>query len=223
MAHQTTSRTARNMLSSLGLISVLILAGCGSNSSGGDGQDGQTTTPSAETSTTTGTDEYVPASADGPAQNVPVPELPDAAREQTEEGAEATLKYWWDAMEYLYLTGGRAPLENISGDECVFCENFLEVVPETVSNGGWYVLEETISISDITVKDVNESGMIIFEYDVVQPKSQYFDAEGIPSDVRNIERSLERMETLVSYTSDDRHWIVNEVAYGDETTEPDDE
>src|SRR5699024_12344017 len=41
--------------------------------------------------------EYIPASAEGPAQNVPEPNLPAVATENTEEGAKATLEYFWEA------------------------------------------------------------------------------------------------------------------------------
>src|SRR5699024_7528270 len=49
--------------------------------------------------------DYIPASADGPAQNVPEPNLPAVATENTEEGAKATLEYFWEAEAYASLTG----------------------------------------------------------------------------------------------------------------------
>lgn len=210
MAHQTTSRTARNMLSSLGLISVLILAGCGSNSSGGDGQDGQTTTPSAETSTTTGIDEYVPASADGPAQNVPVPELPDAAREQTEEGAEATLEYWWDAFGYLYLTGDAAPLTEVSGESCVFCENFVELIPQMYDEQGWFVLEDSYRIESFEADVLEPNRKVIFEQNLVQPKSEYFDQDGTRIEEESTEGADIHLKTLIGYSSERGQWTVLE-------------
>ena len=37
---------------------------------------------------------YVPASADGPAKNVPKPQMPEEMKEETPEGAKAAVQYW---------------------------------------------------------------------------------------------------------------------------------
>ncbi|WP_258934970.1 DUF6318 family protein [Nesterenkonia pannonica] len=54
--------------------------------------------------------EPIPASADGPAQNWPEPEIPDGIYEETEEGAEALLHYWWEVLNHARITGRRASL-----------------------------------------------------------------------------------------------------------------
>src|SRR5688572_474509 len=72
---------------------ALLLSGC---NSGGEPNSGGTTSASAtesatpsHTPTPTPTPVYKPADATGPAQNVPVPVLPEVAKTETKEGLEA--------------------------------------------------------------------------------------------------------------------------------------
>ncbi len=43
---------------------------------------------------------YKPATPEGPAENVPIPEMPAAAKENTPQGREAFIKYYFDLMNY---------------------------------------------------------------------------------------------------------------------------
>lgn len=88
--------------------------------------------------------EYVPASADGPAQNVPEPKLPAVATENTEEGAEATLKYFWEAIDYARLTGETDQLQLVSSDNCEFCEGFFDDWTAAYETGQWAVTHGTV-------------------------------------------------------------------------------
>src|SRR5699024_9595605 len=66
--------------------------------------------------------EYIPASAEGPAQNVREPNLPAVATENTEEGAKATLEYFWEAEAYASLTGETDAMALIATQRCDFCK-----------------------------------------------------------------------------------------------------
>ncbi len=87
--------------------------------------------------------EFVPASSDGPAQNVPVPQMPTAAKEQTQEGLEAALEYWWEAERYLKLTGDPDPLRAISTEDCALCEELIKNWPAIYRADGWADIGET--------------------------------------------------------------------------------
>lgn len=87
-----------------------------------------------------GAAEPVPASSEGPAQNWPEPELPAEAAEQTEEGVEAALRYWFETRQYARNTGDTAPLEAASYSECGFCSQQIGLVEETYE-AGWLVQE----------------------------------------------------------------------------------
>lgn len=84
--------------------------------------------------------EPVPASSEGPAENWPEPEVPEEASEQTEEGVEAALQYWFKTRQYARNTGDTAPLEAASTENCAFCLDQAEQV-EGAFEQGWYVQE----------------------------------------------------------------------------------
>ena len=48
---------------------------------------------------------YKPASVDGPAENVPLPVMPEEAKVQSKEGLEAFTRYWYELANYSYETG----------------------------------------------------------------------------------------------------------------------
>ena len=95
---------------------------------------GVSSSPAAKTS---GSGEYVPASADGPAQNVPKPEMPAAMKEETKEGAEAAIRYFWEATYFLQQTGEPQPLQEVSGKTCKFCEQYKQSMTGLYENDGW--------------------------------------------------------------------------------------
>jgi len=121
----------------------LALAGC--NSGGSPGPGASSSPVAAETPTATATPTptptpsavYKPADATGPAQNVPVPVLPEVAKTETKEGAEAFTKYWFSVLSYAYETGDTERLSAMSGQDCVFCKGLVDNIRTAWSEGKW--------------------------------------------------------------------------------------
>ncbi|KRE90703.1 DUF6318 family protein [Arthrobacter sp. Soil764] len=120
----------------------LLLAGC----SGGAPADPGTSSPTAAASTSpsatptptpTPSAVYKPADASGPAQNVPVPVLPDVAKTETKEGAEAFTKYWFSVLSYAYETGDTVALSKLSKAECIFCQGLVDDIEAAWAEGKW--------------------------------------------------------------------------------------
>ncbi|UKA72096.1 DUF6318 family protein [Arthrobacter sp. FW306-06-A] len=80
---------------------------------------------------------YKPADASGPAQNVPVPVLPEVAKTETKEGAEAFVRFWYENLSFGYETGDTTHLEKISAPGCVFCNGLRDGIAEAWANGRW--------------------------------------------------------------------------------------
>jgi hypothetical protein len=88
----------------------LLLAGCSGGAPADPGSASPTAAESASASATptptpTPSAVYKPADASGPAQNVPVPVLPDVAKTETKEGLEAFVRFWYGALNYAFETG----------------------------------------------------------------------------------------------------------------------
>lgn len=81
--------------------------------------------------------EYVEASADGPAQNVPKPEKPALADEESYEGAQAFLDYLADARAYAWQTGDTSLIREITAEECESCTEEYDEIDGLYEGGGW--------------------------------------------------------------------------------------
>ena len=139
-------------LGAAGLAAVLVLAGCSgsgdpeaeaaqgpsSASPSGRAGSGETGTPTA-TPTPSPTAVYKPATVEGPAENVPVPVMPELAKEKSEEGLEAFLDYWYALINYGFETGNTQPIEEISGSDCVVCRSFYRMLGNGYADDDWIV------------------------------------------------------------------------------------
>lgn len=135
----------------LGLAAILVLGGC-SGSSGepnaeaaDNGSSGpaaaessspsESVTPSATPTPTAAA--YKPATAEGPAENVPLPVMPEIAKEESKEGLIAFGQHWFDLVNYGYETGDAAPIREISAPDCEICASFYEDLEEGYANDDW--------------------------------------------------------------------------------------
>ncbi|WP_285244500.1 DUF6318 family protein [Pseudarthrobacter sp. fls2-241-R2A-127] len=136
------SRPQRSSAGALLVAGSLLLAGCAGSSPADPGTASpaasESATPSAPaTQTPTPSAVYKPADASGPAQNVPVPVLPEVAKTETKEGAEAFVRFWYENLSFAYETGNTEAFIQISGPGCVFCNGLKDGISEAWSGGRW--------------------------------------------------------------------------------------
>jgi len=163
-------------LSLTAFVLVTVLAGCSSEADEGPELE-ETTDASSPEST-----EHIPASADGPAQNVPEPRLPAVATENTEEGARATIEFFWRAIDHARLTGDTELLALVSHDSCEFCQDHIVGWQERYSEGNWAVLQGEIEIAiDDTLThfdEVQEEEWVEISFELTEPAAElYVDGE----------------------------------------------
>lgn len=131
-------RTLRSALSVFALASVLGLTACGSGLAG-PGAQGAASASASGAPTPTVDSRPTPASSTGPARNLPKPELPAAARENTEAGFRAFTQYWFDTVTYALETGDTAPLRAISKPDCKICIGFAHEAETSNVDGKWTI------------------------------------------------------------------------------------
>ncbi|MET1153126.1 DUF6318 family protein [Arthrobacter sp.] len=85
------------------------------------------------------TSTYKPASEDGPAENVPVPEMPDEASLKSQQGLEAFIPYWFETVSYSYETGDLEMIRSITGTDCALCEAVFDDIESWTVDGRWIV------------------------------------------------------------------------------------
>lgn len=129
------------------LLAALLLTGCASGESGNDdaaappgsGSSSPAPTSSSGEGPAATADEYVPASLEGPARNVPEPVMPALAKEESLEGAQAFLDYWSDAMWFAYQTGDTSYARDIISPHCEICMDQLALIDGVYEDGAWFI------------------------------------------------------------------------------------
>ncbi|MCC3297383.1 DUF6318 family protein [Arthrobacter sp. zg-Y916] len=80
---------------------------------------------------------YKPASADGPAENVPLPVMPEEAKVESKEGLIAFARHWYEVANYAYQTGDVEPMKAISGPDCTACNGVYSALERWYEGDKW--------------------------------------------------------------------------------------
>lgn len=133
---------ARLAASALLAAAALALTACGGDA---EGQPDPTASPATSaaaespTLTPSATPSYKPASADGPAENVPLPKMPKEAREKTHAGLEAFARHWYALLNYAYESGDVEPIRAITSAKCTRCEEVFKGIEDWDMDKSWSV------------------------------------------------------------------------------------
>jgi len=100
-----------------------LLAGCTGDDASADPSPDKTSSSSEPAEETTEPD-------------VDAPELPEAATEQTYEGAEAFVAHFIETFNYAQVSGDVEPMRAISDPGCSSCIDLADLIEETYEAGG---------------------------------------------------------------------------------------
>ncbi|MHA7297588.1 DUF6318 family protein [Pseudarthrobacter sp. MDT3-1] len=206
----TTSRRSRLYLVAAVAASVLLLTGCNSGGDpGGTSSASPTSTASpSATPTPTATPAYVPASASGRAQNVPVPVLPEVAKTETKEGAIAFARYWFEVLSYSYETGELSLHESLTPQTCAPCQKSAEAIRAWHSEGRWLVGGQISTPAVDTTFSRDEAGKYKVSVQVHQIPLSYVRADGTVAHT-DPQGADQGNLLILSYSSDS--WRLDEV------------
>lgn len=164
---------------------------------------------SSPTATESESGEYVPASADGPARNVPKPEMPAAMKEETKEGAEATIRYFWEAIYYTDQTGETADFDSTYSEYCELCQAVSDSTAQHYKEGGWSTGERTsIKSLTLTPSEFGYTATLVRDASAVE----VFDSQGVRDDsASGAETHDETWLADVVYEPSKGHWVIDEM------------
>ncbi len=166
-----------------GVAATFMLAGC----SGGAPADPGTAPPTASeqtsssptaTPTPTPSGAYKPADASGPAQNVPVPVLPEVAKKETKEGLEAFARYWFELLSYGYETGDTELASAVTSANCIMCERTKKVQDGWHEDGRWLAGGKVSTPAVSTTFRKASDGQYQVAVQVSQEALSYYNADG---------------------------------------------
>lgn len=163
----------RNGSVALGAVVALALSACGG---------GGTTTEPSESAPVNRLDLSVPkkATAEGPAENLVLPEAPTVVAGFTEEGLEAFVEYWFDVRNYAVASGDSAALRALSSAECTYCDWHIDLSDRIGDARGaeWIVGGEMYSAREDAGLEESERGPRAF-MTLVQRGGALYDEEGL--------------------------------------------
>lgn len=167
----------------------LLMTGCQGDASPPGPTAGETsasvrepTTSPSPTPTTSPSEPATPeptaASSDGPAANIPVPEKPALADENSVEGLEAFTEYWFELFSYGYITNNWDEFLDITDSGCGTCANVLGEVQGHFDDGGWISGGQASLISFASDFETNTEGSLNSFSEVEQSAITYFNEAG---------------------------------------------
>lgn len=114
---------------------------------------------------------YRPATSARPAERVPLPVMPELAKQQSSEGLQAFAEHWYALVTYGYETGDVLPLQAVSGPDCRLCTRIYEILDEGYQNDDWIVggnftVEATQSNYVLTNKNVYQVLIAVRQFSV---------------------------------------------------------
>ena len=154
---------------------------------------------------------YVPASEKGPARNVPKPVMPDAVKEDTPEGAEAAVEYWWDAVYYLQQTNDPEPLKAVSSNDCNLCSAYPKTIDRTYSSGGWLTGTKP-EITSLLSQDLG-SHWAATALITMNPGVAYFEDGSVDPATQSVKREDQPWTAVVRFDNSSGQWLVEEMSY----------
>ncbi|MFI2566365.1 DUF6318 family protein [Paenarthrobacter sp. NPDC018779] len=120
---------------------------------------------------------YKPADATGKARNVPVPVMPALAKENTKEGLEAFIRYWYAQLSYVDETGDMSGWLPLFAQECRLCLRLQESGEDGYVKGRWLaggqITVPVIEVQWQASKDTQWS-----KVQVIQQAINYYNADG---------------------------------------------
>ncbi|MCW3768715.1 DUF6318 family protein [Paenarthrobacter ureafaciens] len=120
---------------------------------------------------------YKPADAKGKAENVPVPVMPDLAKENSREGLEAFVRYWYAQLSYVDETGDMSGWLPLFTPDCRLCMALQESGNDGYRNNRW--LEGgRITVPSVEVFWVRAPGPQVATVQVIQEEIKYYNADG---------------------------------------------
>jgi hypothetical protein len=137
-----------------------------------------TTVPATTTPPPTTAAVYKPATDAGPAENVPIPVLPEKAKEFSKEGLIAFAEYWFSTLGYVFETGDSGPMLAVTEPGCQACDLMINLLEPTYENGGWVVGGQMEVVQSISYFTPLSDGDYQAEVEAMQIKVIYFNADG---------------------------------------------
>ncbi len=157
---------------------------------------GSPTPTATQSPTPSETEKYEPATADGPAKNVPVPEMPALAKENSEEGAASFAEYFFDLINYTGESTDSAPIGKLSTEQCQECfESVIDPADHSKSIGEWQVGGD-YKISLVDVYKSSKNRMLVTLKFTSEPFKTYMKPNVVVGEYSEVKSTIATLQLL---------------------------
>ncbi len=139
------------------------------------------------------------------ALSTPLPPRLERMDENSPEGASQAAKYFMLLYTYTYTTGDTKPWQDVSENECRFCENLVNVTKELHDGGGW---ADHWSIAIYTIshrKPASDYNYTIVDIELTNPSTIEYDSFGNGTQTDREENKVLRL--ALNYTNG--RWVIH--------------
>lgn len=140
------------------------------------------------------------------------PVLPDVARENTPQGAQATVKYFWEGIDYVRQTGLAQPAASVSHYLCDVCTEFVFRWQQLYDAGASAILDGETEVNVVEtqsyVEEETQEEWTAVLFDVTEPASDFYMNGELVEDESLAETTMEGWWAELAYDESEERWKI---------------
>lgn len=133
---------------------------------------------------------------------------------ETDEGAQQTVKFFFDAMYYGYATGDTEPLESVSSKNCVQCTIAIDDIRERAEVEGAFLVGHSVEDERLTVAPSERAGQARIYYAYIEGATTKYYGDG-----RVEEFPARRMHSAAHLAFTVERWSITEIGWAENRDE----
>lgn len=147
---------------------------------------------------------------ESPSEAEPIPIIDNGAETPELEGAISAIRQYWAAFAELKLSGESAAYQQLTAEECGYCQDAITYWAEVYEQGDWVELEGDF---DVTVNQAYtiDDGSLANVYFTLTSPAQTPLPDGGPIDLEKTETFTEDWGGFAEYDDAAGHWKVSQV------------
>lgn len=157
---------------------------------------------------------------EGSAPDVAEPEYPEVAQQNSPAGAKATVKYFWEGIDYVRQTGQAQPAASVSYFTCDMCTESIFRWQQVHEAGSWATLDGATEIEIVETQsyldEESQEEWIAVLFNVTEPASDFYLDGELVEDEHLTETTLEGWWAELTYDEAQQRWLIEWIDQDDE-------
>ena len=152
------------------MLAAVAMAGC-------TGAEPEPAPTSASTATESSSPTVTPTESPEPTETSALPPLPEEAKENTPEGAEAFIRYYFDVANVAYTTPMPGLLPELSDPACIACQEMEDRIAALAANAQ-RAETQPFQLTSMSALGGGAPGVSNFQVELLQPANRVIEDSG---------------------------------------------